>query len=89
MEIFDTRDRLKALLSAYAVDRSSGDPKQYLGAVTWNQHMSVLGKFYRWAVDEKYATAVPITYRQAVAVYSETARPILVNHARRRVPHAT
>ncbi|WP_461062017.1 hypothetical protein [Streptomyces pseudoechinosporeus] len=34
VEVFDTRDRLKALLSTYAVDRSSGDPKQYLGAVT-------------------------------------------------------
>jgi len=88
VEVFDTRDRMKALLSTYAVDRSSGDPKQYLGAVTWNQHMSVLGAFYRWAVDEQCATAVPFTYRQGVTVYMETACPILVNHARRRVPHA-
>ncbi|MFF3994389.1 hypothetical protein ACFYX8_13900 [Streptomyces cyaneofuscatus] len=63
VEIFDTRDRLKALLSTYAVDRASGDLKQRLGAVTWNQHMSVLGKFYRWAVDESYATAMPFTYQ--------------------------
>ncbi len=87
VEVFDTRDRLKALLSTYAVDRSCGDPKQVLGAVTWNQHMSVLGMFYQWAVNEQYARAVPFTYRQAVAVYAETVREIMVNQARRRVPH--
>ncbi|WP_455711944.1 site-specific integrase [Streptomyces erythrochromogenes] len=88
VEIFDTRDRLKALLSTYAVDRSSGDLKQRLGAVTWNQHMSVLGMFYRWAEAESYATSVPFTYQQAVVVYAETARQIMVNQARRRAPHA-
>ncbi|MEV6048343.1 site-specific integrase [Streptomyces xanthochromogenes] len=88
VEIFDTRDRLKALLSTYAVDRAGGALKQQLGAVTWNQHMSVLGMFYRWAVDESYATAVPFTYQQAAVVYAETVRQIMVNQARRRVPHA-
>lgn len=87
VEIFDTRDRLKALLSTFAVDRASGNLKQRLGAVTWNQHMSVLGKFYRWAVDESYATSVPFTYQQAAVVYAETVRQIMVNQARRRVPH--
>lgn len=86
IEVFDTRDRLKALLSTYAVDRATGDPGRRLGAVTWNQHMSVLGMFYRWAIAEQYATAVPFTYRQAVMLYAETVREVLVNQARRRVP---
>ncbi|MER5185160.1 hypothetical protein ABT009_43950 [Streptomyces sp. NPDC002896] len=88
VEIFDTRDRLKALLITYAVDRATGDPERRLGAVTWNQHMSVLGMFYRWATAEGYATAVPFTYQQAVVLYAETVREVLVNQARRRVPHA-
>ncbi|MET7483516.1 site-specific integrase [Streptomyces sp. NPDC005538] len=87
VDVFDTRDRLKALLSTYAVDRAGGDPKQYLGADTWNQHMSVLSKFYQWAVKEKYATAVPFTYHEAEAVYAETTHKILVNDANRRGPH--
>ncbi|MFD0034309.1 hypothetical protein ACWGDS_25315 [Streptomyces sp. NPDC055059] len=74
VEVFDTRDRLKGLLSTYAVDRASGDPKQRLGAVTWNQHMSVLGMFYRWAMAEQYATAVPFTYQQAVISYLSMER---------------
>ncbi|MFD8951996.1 site-specific integrase [Streptomyces xanthophaeus] len=86
--IFDTRDRLKALLSVYAVDRSCGDPKRHLRAKTWNQHMSVLGLFYRWAVAEGHAAAVPFTYRQGVALYTESVRQILVNEATRRTPKA-
>ncbi|WP_371551389.1 hypothetical protein OG266_38420 [Streptomyces sp. NBC_00554] len=88
VEVFDTRDRLKALLSTYAVDRATGDPRQRLGAVTWNQHVSVLGMFYRWAMAEQYATAVPFTSQQAVMLYAETVREVLVNQARRRVPKA-
>lgn len=59
IEVFDTRDRLKALLSTYAVDRATGAPKRRLGAVTWNQHMSVLGMFYRWAMAEQHAACPP------------------------------
>ncbi|MGW1507345.1 hypothetical protein ACWCQW_54980 [Streptomyces mirabilis] len=50
--------------------------------------MSVLGMFYRWAMAEQYATAVPFTYQQAVMLYAETVREVLVNQARRRVPKA-
>lgn len=50
--------------------------------------MSVLGMFYWWAMAEQYATAVPFTYQQAVMLYAETVREVLVNQARRRVPKA-
>ena len=39
--------------------------------------MSVLSLFYRWALDEGYATAEPFTYRSARAVFAgmEQVRP--------------
>lgn len=57
VEVFGDRDRLKFLLSTYAVDRSCGRPERRLEATTWNQHVGVLAAFYRWAVAEGYAAA--------------------------------
>jgi site-specific recombinase XerD len=87
LNVFDSRDRLKALLSTYAVDRACGPVERHLGASTWNQHMSVLATFYRWAMAEGYASAEPFTYRQATTVYGETVRTFAANRARRRVPN--
>ena len=57
-----------------------------LAAATWNQHVSVLSIFYRWAVAEGYAGAEPFTYRQACGWYGAQGQSGLANQAVRRVP---
>lgn len=86
VSIFDGRDLLKALLSAYSVHRASGPLKFRFKATTWNQHMAILGRFYDWAVDNQYAVAVPFTYAYAQSVFDGVVRDVKVNNARRRVP---
>lgn len=68
--LFDERDRLRAGLSVYAVYRATGPLAARFEAATWNQHMSVLTGFYRWASTEQHAAAEPFTYRSAVVNYS-------------------
>lgn len=84
--LFDTRDRLKAVLSAYTVHRSSGPIKSRFAASTWNQNMAMLGNFYDWAVTNGYATALPFTYKQAVRMFDGRAIEGRTNSARRRQP---
>ena len=48
--------------------------------------MSILSLFYRWAMDEGFATAEPFTYRSARAVFAGTGREVRVNLAVRRTP---
>ncbi|HEV2633808.1 MAG TPA: hypothetical protein VGX23_01605 [Actinocrinis sp.] len=86
--LFDERARLKSALSAYAVFRAAGPVAHRFEATTWNQHMSVLGSFYRWAVKEERAAAEPFTYKLALAIYADQAREMRVNLATRRVPEA-
>lgn len=84
--LLDERVRLKAALSSYAVVRSHGPIEMRFEATTWNQHMSILSKFYRWAIREHYAPAEPFTYRQAVTSYRDQVKVQEVNQATRRVP---
>ncbi|GGV54702.1 site-specific integrase [Streptomyces spectabilis] len=84
--LFDDRARLKAALSSYAVHRSSGPLEVRFAATTWNQHVSILSSFYRWAVEEKYANAEPFTYRQATVFFADQTERRMVNQAARRVP---
>ena len=84
--LFDTRDRLKAGLSRYAEHRAAGPVTARFAATTWAQHMSILSLFYRWAMDEGFATAEPFTYRSARAVFAGTGREVRVNLAARRTP---
>ncbi|BAJ29279.1 hypothetical protein KSE_34720 [Kitasatospora setae KM-6054] len=86
VSLFDTRVRLKQVLGAYAVHRSSGPVKSLFAASTWNQAMTILGIFYNWAISEGYATALPFTYKQAQHVFKEQSTTIRVNQARRRQP---
>jgi len=86
--LFDTRDRLKSVLGMYAVYRRSGPIRHRFEATTWNQSMAILSGFYRWAVGEGYATAVPFAYKQATATYGGVTREVMANQARRRVPRA-
>jgi hypothetical protein len=78
--------RLKAGLSAYAVNRAAGPPPARFAETTWNQHVSVLSCFYQWAVAEGHASAVPFSYAQAIVSYADNARTVQVNLARRRAP---
>lgn len=84
--VFDTRDRLRAALGLYSVHRADGPPGARFTATTWNRHVSVLSSFYRWAVAEGHADAVPFSYAQARARFAGSAREVSVNLARRRTP---
>ncbi|MFJ2202834.1 site-specific integrase [Streptomyces violaceusniger] len=86
VEVFDSRQRLKAGLSRYAEHRAAGSLKARFAATTWGQHMSILSLFYRWAINEGYATAEPFTYRAARALFAGTGREVKVNLAVRRTP---
>jgi integrase len=84
--LFDERDRLRAGLSAYAEYRATGPLAARFEASTWNQHMSVLTGFYRWASGEGHAAAEPFTYRSAVVSYTGQPERRAVNAAMRRRP---
>jgi len=86
IDVFGSREALKAALGKYAGHRAAGPVKDRFVASTWNQHVSVLGVFYRWAISEGYASAEPFTYRGGLAVFAGTGRPVEVNLARRRMP---
>jgi hypothetical protein len=51
-----------------------------------SQDMSILSLFYRWAIEEGYASAEPFTYRSARAIFAGTGRDVRVNLAVRRTP---
>lgn len=59
--LFDSRERLMAGLSRYPGDPAAGPLKARCSATTWGQHMSILSLFYRWAINEGWATAEPFT----------------------------
>lgn len=84
--LFDSRERLRSGLGAYAVHRSVGPVAARFEATTWNQHMSVLSAFYRWAGAEGYAAAEPFTYRTALTAYGDQVERHRVNAATRRTP---
>jgi site-specific recombinase XerD len=84
--LFDSRDRLRASLSAYAGHRCAGPVPDRFAASTWNQHVSVLSVFYRWAVAEGHATAEPFTYRTGAAAFDGVMARRRVNAATRRQP---
>ena len=89
--MFDTRERLKDALGAYAAWRACGPAESRLAASTWAQHVSILASFYQWAVAEGHAAAEPFTYRQARGLYGQQGEGRMVNLAvrRRPKPHVT
>lgn len=88
ISVFDSREKLKDGLGAYSTYRSMGPVDARLEATTWNQHISVLGAFYRWACAEGHAQGEPFTYRTAVTAFIERKQQRLVNMATRRTPKA-
>jgi integrase len=89
--LFDSRERLRAALGAYAERRCAGPLAARFEVSTWNQHVSVLSVFYRWAVAEGHAAAEPFTYRIALATFDGVVMRHRVNAATRRrpKPHVT
>jgi integrase len=89
--LFDSRDRLRAALGAYAEYRCAGPVAARFEVSTWNQHISVLSVFYRWAAGEGHAAAEPFTYRTALAAFDGVMVRRRVNTAARRrpKPHVT
>ena len=85
-ELFDSRERLKDVLGAYAEYRAAGPLEARFAASTWGQAMSILGLFYRWAMAEGFASAEPFTYRTARAMFDGTGREVRRNLAVRRTP---
>lgn len=89
--LFDSRDRLKQALGAYADHRANGPVEQRFAASTWGRHMSILSLFYRWAIAEGYTDAEPFTYRVARALFAGSSRQVRTNLAvrPRPKPHVT
>lgn len=89
--LFDTRPRLKEALSAYAVHRACGPIEARFDVATWDQHVSILAAFYKWATAEGHAQAEPFTFRQAKVAYGDKAQVQQINMAvrRRPKPHVT
>ena len=84
--LLDSRERLKDALGGYAEYRAAGPLEARFAASTWGQAMSILGLFYRWAMDEGMASAEPFTYRTARALFDGTGRQVRRNLAVRRTP---
>jgi len=84
--LFDSRERLKDVLGAYAEYRAAGPLEARFAASTWGQAMSILGLFYRWAMAEGFASAEPFTYGTARAMFDGTHREVRRNLAVRRTP---
>jgi integrase len=86
--VFDTRERLRDGLGGYAAYRAVGPIDARFEATTWNQHMSVLASFYRWANSEGHAQGEPFSYRRAMVSYADRVHSRPVNNATRRTPKA-
>lgn len=86
VDLFGDRQELRGALSAYAGHRLSGPAEARLSPSTWNLHMSVLSGFYKWAVAEDHATAVPFTYAMGVRLADGVVKEVERNLAKVRAP---
>jgi len=91
VSVFAGREALRAALSAYAEYRATGPLQRRFSATTWNQHVSVLASFYRWALAEGHAQAEPFSYRIARGMFAGRGGEVRVNRSTRRrpKPHVT
>ena len=91
VSVFAGREALRAVLSAYAEYRATGPLQRRFSAATWNQHVSVLASFYRWALAEGHAQAEPFSYRIARSMFTGRRGEVRVNRSARRrpKPHVT
>ena len=82
--VFGARERAESRCSASTPATGRTGPEQArFAAATWNQHMSVLSPFYRWAIEEGHAGRCrSLTGRHGPC--TGTGREARVNLARRR-----
>ncbi|WP_205327620.1 site-specific integrase [Glycomyces sp. YM15] len=71
---FADRRELRDALSCYAEHRLSGPLTARWGSASWNQAVTVLAVFYRWAVEEDYAPAVPFSFAQQTLLRPDGTR---------------
>lgn len=85
------REELRAVLSVFAGARLAGELGARWDVATWNLHMAVLSRFYRWAVEEGYAAAVPFTFVTGHRIADGVVETVQRNAAKLRTPkpHAT
>lgn len=83
---FDSRQRLRAVLSVYAEYRLAGPLTVRLAESSWNLHVTAVARFYEWAVEEEHATAVPFTYAWAKRFVHGEVRPVRRNLAKLKGP---
>ena len=84
--VFDERERLRAMLSAYARYRFAGPLIARFAPATWNLHIGIVAAFYRWAVAERHASAEPFSYATARRVVQDVMRETARNLAKVRAP---
>jgi len=59
---FCDRDTLRAALSGFSEHRLTGPLDARWDITTWNQQVNTVARFYQWAVEENYCSAVPFNY---------------------------
>lgn len=88
VEVFGSRERLRAALGGYAEHRLAGPVEARLAESTWNLHVGVLAQFYEWALEEGYASAVPFTYGTGRRLAEGRLVEVRRNLAKVRAPKA-
>ncbi|WP_131630800.1 tyrosine-type recombinase/integrase [Mycolicibacterium llatzerense] len=88
--LLDSADLLRGALSAMAEYRMSGPLDARWDAATWNLHVSVLSRFYQWAMAEGLTAAEPFTYSWGRRFVGPQLVAVRRNNARRRTakPHS-
>ncbi|MET7353797.1 site-specific integrase [Streptomyces mirabilis] len=80
------RKELRAALSMYAEYRFNGTLRQRWDHTTWNLHIGILSRFYRWAQREGLCTAVPFSHRAGKRIADGVLVDVQINLARQRQP---
>lgn len=86
VEVFDTRPRLRAVLSLYAEYRLAGPLDVRLAESSWNLHVTAVARFYEWATEEGHTAAVPFSYGWAKHMAQGQLRTVRRNLAKVRAP---
>ncbi|MFD5147387.1 tyrosine-type recombinase/integrase [Streptomyces sp. NPDC058401] len=88
---FADRKDLRAVLSTFAEYRFNGPLEARWDGSTWNNRITIVAGFYKWALREGLCTDVPFTYAQVTHYSStgpnETTRNLAT--VRRAKPHVT
>jgi site-specific recombinase XerD len=83
---FGSKTELRAALAAYSGFRLAGDLDARFDAATWNLHVGVLSRFYKWALEEDLVEATPFTFSSAWRWNEGRLTPITRNNASVRTP---